>query len=508
MTTGDDPRARSASWGDAGMTIARVAAHLGVPIVGDAGVGAVVVRDLDDDSRTVRPGDAYLAIPGSRWHGLDFENEAAAAGAVLAISDRPSSVLPSLVVGEPRAAMGPLASWFHGEPSHDLRVFGVTGTNGKTSTAHFIEAALTAAGESAGLISGARIRGPGYDLVPERTTPEAPMLQRTLATFRRHGVTSCAMEVSSHAVDQHRVDGTGFRVMAFANLSDDHLDYHGSMEAYFATKAEMFTEARTQTAVISIDDMYGARLAAGTVPTTWTCSTRDASADVSAGGIRCGESGTRFTVHTPHGDADLHLQVLGPHQVANALLAITCVVADGVDITAAAEGISSVTGVAGRCEPVHGGQPYTAIVDYMHNTAGQNALLPYLRSLARGRLIVVIGATGGRDPGKRVPLGEVAARHADIVVVTDESPETEDPELIRAEVLRGARRAGSALVVEEPDRRTAFELAVSMAGPGDVVVVTGRGSDPFRRYGPHASFFDDHTELKRAITDSLGERIT
>ncbi|MGW9265221.1 Mur ligase family protein [Gordonia terrae] len=486
------------------LTVAQIADHLGTPIVGGPDVGSIVVRDIDDDSRTIRPGDAYLAIPGSRWHGLDFEREVAAAGAVLVISDRPASRLPSLLVDELRRVMGPLSSWFHGEPSRDLRVFGVTGTNGKTSTTHFVDAALAAGGgEAAGLISGARIRGPGCDVVPLRTTPEAPMLQRTLAMFRRHGVTCCAMEVSSHAIDQGRVDGTVFRVMAFTNLSDDHLDYHDSMENYFATKAAMFTAERTQIAVIDIDDAWGARLATGTTTETWTCSTSRPDADVVATGIRTGRLGTEFTVHTPHGRARMGLQVLGPHQVGNALLALTAAVADGVDLAAAAEGISAVTGISGRCEPVHAGQPYRAIVDYMHNTAGQHALFPYLRSLTEGgRLIVVVGATGGRDPGKREPLGEVAAQYADVVIVTDESPEDEDPNAIRARVLRGARRAASALVIEEPDRQAAFAIATTMAGDDDVVVVTGRGSDTFRRYGPATTFFDDHTELRRAILET------
>ncbi|MFE0749947.1 Mur ligase family protein [Gordonia sp. NPDC058843] len=485
------------------VTVDGIAAYLGTPVVGDHGAGPSVIRDLDDDSRTIRPGDAYLAVPGTRWHGLDFEQEVKAAGAALVISDRPSSVLPTVVVDDPRGIMGPLAAWFHGDPSRDLRVHGVTGTNGKTSTAHFLDAALTAAGECSGLISGARIRGPGHDLVPARTTPEAPMLQRTLATFRRHGVTSCAMEVSSHAVDQRRVDGTAFRVMAFTNLTDDHLDYHGSMEAYFATKAAMFTAERTRVAAVMVDDEWGARLAARATAETWTCSTSDRSADVVASRVRAGRLGTEFTAHTPHGRVDIGLQVLGPHQVANALLALTCLAADGVDIAAAAEGMSAVTGIGGRCEPVYAGQAFRAIVDYMHNTAGQRAMLPYLRSLTSGRLILVIGATGGRDPGKREPLGHVAARHADLVVVTDESPEDEDPDAIRAGVLRGARGAGGAVVVEKPDRHDAFAFAVATARADDTVVVTGRGSDTFQRYGGRTLFFDDHTELKRAISAAL-----
>jgi UDP-N-acetylmuramoyl-L-alanyl-D-glutamate--2,6-diaminopimelate ligase len=487
------------------VTVADVAAFLQAPVIGPADVSGTV-RDVVDDSRALRPGDAYVAIPGSRCHGLDFEEHAAAAGAVVAISDRPSAVLPSLVVDDPRAIVGPLAAWFHRTPSREVRVFGVTGTNGKTSTAHFLEAGLAAAGEKAGLISGARIRRPGWDEVPARTTPEAATLQRTLAHFHREGVTACAMEVSSHAVTQHRVDGVSFRTMAFTNLSHDHLDYHGTMEAYYRTKASMFSADRTQIAVVNLDDHYGARLAATTAPTTWTCSTVRPSADVYADDISCSESGGRFTVHSPFGSARVRLQVLGPHQVANAVLALTSLVADGIDLDAAAEGVSGLVGIPGRCEPVLAGQPFTAVVDYMHNTAGQNALLPYLRSLTAGRLILVVGATGGRDHSKRRPLGQLAAAHADTVIVTDESPEDDDPAALRADVLAGAREAGHARVVEEPDRHRALEAAVSAARCGDVVVVAGRGSDEVQRYGSRTSRFDDRAHLHDILTAAYGSR--
>jgi UDP-N-acetylmuramoyl-L-alanyl-D-glutamate--2,6-diaminopimelate ligase len=200
----------------------------------------------------------------------------------------------------------------------------------------------------------------------------------------------------------------------------------------------------------------------------------------------------------------VRLQVMGPHQIANAVLALTSLVADGIDVDAAVDGLSSLTSIAGRCEPVHAGQDFTAIVDYMHNTAGQHALLPYLKSLSADRLIVVIGATGGRDRSKRRPLGEVAATYADLVIVTDESPEDDDPGLLRAEVLEGAREAQHARVIEEPDRRRALELAVATARAGDVVVVAGRGSDTDRRYGPHRSHFSDHAHLHHIITAASG----
>jgi UDP-N-acetylmuramoyl-L-alanyl-D-glutamate--2,6-diaminopimelate ligase len=490
--------------GGAAVTVAEVAAFLQVPLIGSADAGGAIVHDLVDDSRTLRPGDGYVALPGQRWHGLQFQDQAAAAGAVVAVSDRPSAALPTLVVDDPRAVVGPLAAWFHRAPSSGVRVFGVTGTNGKTSTAHLLDAGLAAAGEASGLISGARIRGPNWEMVPERTTPEAATLQRTLAHFHRHGVTACAMEVSSHAVRQHRVDGTSFRAMAFTNLSHDHLDYHGTMEAYFATKATMFAADRTQIAVVNIDDAHGAHLAANTTPITWTCSTTNPAADVHADSISCSDVGSQFTAHTPVGAARVRLQLLGPHQIANAVLALTTLVADGIGIDAAADGISSLTSIPGRCELVHAGQPFTAIVDYMHNTAGQHALLPYLRSMATGRLILVIGATGGRDQSKRRPLGHVAATYADIVIVTDESPEDEDPAALRADVAEGARAAGHARVLEESDRHRALQVAVSAARPGDVVVVAGRGSDSVRRYGGHESHFSDHAHLHHVIAAAHG----
>ena len=487
------------------ITVADLARRLGSPLVrppgasGPATAPDLVVVDITDNSRTVAPGSAYLALPGRRHHGLDFEAQAAAAGAVVAISDRPSTVLPTLIVADPRAASGPLSAWVHGCPSASLRVVGVTGTNGKTSTAHFLEAGLAAAGESTGLISGVTVRGGGIELQPVRTTPEAPLLQRTLGRFVRGGATACAMEVSSHAIDQGRVDGVRFRTVAFTNLGHDHLDYHHTMEEYYRVKASLFTAARADTAVVCVDDDHGRRLAAASEPPTWTCSTRDPGADVHAEGIACDDTGSRFTARTPLGAVPLQLRVLGPHQVANALVALTCLLADGVDPAAAAEGLSGLRRIPGRCEPVHAGQSFTALVDYMHNEPGQRALLPHLRSVTTGRLILVIGATGGRDRTKRRPLGHTAASFADLVIVTDESPEDEDPADLRAEVLAGARAARGAQVWEEPDRGRALDLAVAAAGPGDMVVVAGRGSDVTRRYGPRREHFDDRVRLRQAI---------
>ena len=482
------------------VTVGDLEGHLGGLLIGPEAVRQRLVSGLCDDSRALRAGDAYVAIPGRTWHGLEFEDHAATAGAVVAISDRPGRRLPTIVVTDPRAVIGPLAAWFYGTPSARLHVFGVTGTNGKTSTAHFLYAGLAATGGTAGLISGSRIHGPGVDEVPELTTPEAISLQRTLAHFLAEEVTACAVEVSSHAVDERRVDGTGYRVMAFTNLTRDHLDYHGSMEHYFEAKAALFQAEHTELAAINIDDPYGRRLAASASATTWTCSTNDPSADVYVHDIRLGVEGTHFDADTPRGRIPVRLRTLGPHQVANAMVALTALAADDRDLVAAAAAMSEVVAIPGRCERIDAGQDFTAIVDYMHNTAAQHTLLPFLQTLTPGRLILVIGATGGRDRGKRRPLGRTAATYADVVIVTDESPLDEKPETIRSQVLSGARQVEGTEIFEVPNRRAAFDLAVTLASPGDTVVVAGRGADPHQRYGTTVLHFDDRDELHHAIT--------
>ncbi|UYP20885.1 UDP-N-acetylmuramoyl-L-alanyl-D-glutamate--2,6-diaminopimelate ligase [Rhodococcus sp. Z13] len=459
-----------------------------------------VITGIGDDSRTVQPGDLYVALPGRRFHGLDFEEEAAARGAVAVLSDRPSRRLPTLLVDRPRERVGALASWIFGHPSQELPVYGVTGTNGKTSATYLLDAALAATGLVTGLIGGVVVRGPAGACPATRTTPEAAVVQRTLAGFRDQGVGAVTMEVSSHAVSQHRVDGVRFRTVAFTNLARDHLDFHGTMERYFAAKAALFTAERTRAAVVNVDDEYGRRLRAAVNVPVWTHSMRDPSADVYADAIRCDLAGTAFTVHTPVGSAPVRLSLLGPHQVANALTALTSIVAAGGDVVRAAAGLETLAGVPGRLERVESGRDVLALVDYMHNTAGQHELLPFLRSLApERRLILVISATGERDPGKRFPLGHTAATYADVVVVTDDSPLSEDPHVLREAVAEGAFAANGARVIVEADRRRAFEIAASCAGPGDVIVAAGRGCEPRLVAGETVRAFDDRDELRRAL---------
>lgn len=466
------------------------------------GSGEVVVSGVSDDSRTVQPGDLFLGLPGRTSHGMDSEALAWRRGAVAALSDRPGSLLPTLVVPDPRRCAGPVSATVYGHPSRSMDVFGVTGTNGKTSTTYLVAGALAAMGEQVGTITGISIAGPRSTSATSRTTPEAALLQRSLSRFEREGSTSIAMEVSSHAVAQARVDSTWFAAVGFTNLGRDHLDFHGSMERYFAAKAELFEPHRTAAAAVGIDDEYGRRLARAVSVPCWTWSTTDPRADIVGEAIDCTDTGTTFTARTPNGSYRVTLPLLGPHQVDNALAALTLIATKHSDLAAAVDGFARVVAVPGRLERIDEGQGFLAVVDYMHNTAGQRRLLPYLRGLTGGRLIVVVGATGERDPGKRFPLGATAAALADVVIVSDESAFSEDPGAIRDGVVDGACAAQAATVIVEPDRRTAFEVAVGQAEDGDVVVVTGRGCDDVQVFGDRTVHFDDRVELRRALKTS------
>ncbi|MEN0137234.1 MAG: UDP-N-acetylmuramoyl-L-alanyl-D-glutamate--2,6-diaminopimelate ligase [Rhodococcus sp. (in: high G+C Gram-positive bacteria)] len=467
------------------------------------GPGDAAVTGINQDSRLVRAGDIYAALPGRHRHGIEFAAEAASRGAVAMLSDLESDVLPTIVVGDPRRVLGPLASWVYGDPSEAFDVYGVTGTNGKTSTVYLLDAGLRAAGTAAGMMTGITVRGPGGSRTATRTTPEACELQQTLAAFAEQRIGAVAMEVSSHGLALHRIDGTSFRVGVFTNLARDHLDFHPDMDAYFAAKARLFDPRHCAAAAIGIDDEFGRRLAATVAVPRLTFSSRTTAADIHASGVHADEGGTSFTLHGAGDRTSVRLRLLGVHQVDNALAAISALVVRGVDPGAAIAGIENLDTVPGRLEAVDAGQPFLAFVDYMHNTAGQRRLFPYLRSLTVGRVIAVVGATGERDPGKRAPLGATAARFADTVVVTDESPYSEDAQRLREDVARGARSGGNADVLVVPDRTEAIAAAVTLAGPGDVLVVAGRGHDRVQAYGPRRRVFDDRIALHEALLRSL-----
>lgn len=458
------------------------------------------VRGVTLDSRHVLPGDLYAALPGARHHGAQFAEQARASGAAAALSDRPLPGLPTLIVPDPRAVLGPLAAHLHDHPSHHLEVYGVTGTNGKTSTTHLLDAGLRAAGHRTGMISGIRVCTPEWSRPAQRTTPEAPELQETLAALREQGATSTAVEVSSHGLALHRVDGTRFRAAVFTNLGRDHLDLHRDQESYFAAKASLFAPHRCALAVVNVDDAHGRRLAAQVcVPVTTFSAAGRRDADWRATEVRADADRTSFRLLGPGTDRRVRLHLLGTHQVDNALGAVAALHAGGLDVEDVLRGMEDLTAISGRLQRIDEGQPFLALVDYAHNVAAQRRLLPFLRTLTGGRLVVVLGATGERDPGKRGPLGRTAAQLGDVVIVTDESPHDDDPAALREAVAGGARGAASAQVHVEADRDRAIRLAVSLADPGDVVVVSGRGHDGQLVAGGRTRAFDDGARLRAAL---------
>lgn len=486
------------------------------------------VTGITLDSRQVRPGDLFAAVAGEHAHRADFVWAAAAAGAVAVLTDargraRASlSGLPVLVTLDPRAHLGTLAATIYGHPGDRLLTFGVTGTNGKTISTYLLAAGLHAAGRSTGLVGTIETRI-GDRVVPsERTTPEATDLHALLAVMVESGVTAVAMEVSSHALALGRSDGIVFDVAVFTNLGSDHLDFHGDVETYFRTKAALFTPEHSRAGVVNVDDPYGRRLvdAVATVPITTVSAAGDPAADWRADDVRVGLDGATFTVVGPGSvTARVSLALPGRFNVDNALGAVVALVTAGLPLPRAVEGVAACTGVPGRMERVDAGQDFLALVDYAHTPEALETLLVAVRPLTSGRVLLVFGCGGDRDQAKRPVMGEVAARGADVVVVTDDNPRSEDPGAIRAAVLSGARGAGgaegasaetvgtargvparrSAEVLEQADRAAAIATAVDRAAAGDVVVVAGKGHETFQQVGPDALGFDDRAVLRSAL---------
>jgi UDP-N-acetylmuramoyl-L-alanyl-D-glutamate--2,6-diaminopimelate ligase len=489
-------------------SLAEVAAVAGVRDV-PAEWWRVQVTGVTHDSRQVRTRDLYAALPGSRCHGSDFAVKAAEAGAVAILTDplgreRASLAgVPVVVVRDPRAVLGAVAADVYGQPSSDLLMIGVTGTNGKTTTAYLIESGLRAAGHLTGLIGTVETRLAGEVVASVRTTPEAPDLQALLAVMRERQISAVAMEVSSHALALGRVDGTSFDVGLFTNLGQDHLDFHFSVESYYRAKAGLFTAERVRAAVLNVDDPYGRRLAAETrVPVT-TYSATAADADWRAEQVRQHPRGSTFTVTGPAGEqAEALVALPGRFNVTNALAAVVALVTAGVPLDDAVLGVADCSGVPGRMQSIEAGQPYLAVVDYAHTPDAVQTLLHALREVTKGRLIVVLGAGGDRDRAKRPLMGEAAARLADVVVFTDDNPRSEDPREIVKALTRGAGQvpAGARAEVHvQHDRAAAIALAVRRAGPGDTVVVAGKGHEQGQEAHGQVRPFDDRVALRQAI---------
>jgi UDP-N-acetylmuramoyl-L-alanyl-D-glutamate--2,6-diaminopimelate ligase len=461
------------------------------------------------DSRAVQPGDLYVALPGARVHGAAFCADAVAAGAVAVLTDPDgraraiASGVPVFVLADPRARLGQVSCWVYGDPSRRLRLIGVTGTSGKTTSTYLMEAGLSAGGHLTGLIGGVQTRIGRDRITSSLTTPEAPDLQALFAVMAERGVSAAAMEVSSHSLSLGRVAGTAFDVAVFTNLSQDHLDFHGDIEEYFRAKASLF--APPVIGVVNIDDKYGRRLASSApVPVTTFSASGRPEADWRAADVRSGADGSTFRVIGPGGvEADVSVGLAGVFNVANALGALVALVEAGVALDDAVGGLAACPGVPGRLERVPApGLDLTAFVDYSHKPGAVEAVLRALRPVTQGNLIIVLGCGGDRDRAKRPMMGAAAAKLADVAILTSDNPRSEDPLAILAAMLDGVLSVPQeerARVIIEPDRAAAIARAVSLASSGDVIVVAGKGHETGQYVAGSVLPFDDRKVTAAAL---------
>lgn len=468
--------------------------------------GEVEITGISLSSQRIRPGDLYAALPGSRVHGIEYAEAALAAGAVAILTDpvgaeRGPAGAPYLVVDEPRARLGRLSARIYGEPAVSMRMVGVTGTQGKTTTTRLLESGLERAGVRAAVIGTVGTRVAGVDVKTSLTTPEAPDLHGLFAMMCERDVEACAMEVSSHALVMGRVDGVVFDVAVFLNLGRDHLDFHRDVEDYYAAKASLFTPERARLALVNLDDAHGRRLVGETTIPVRTFSARQGTtgpeADWRVADVALRADGSDFVVVAPDGTRiPAGCPLPGDFNVANTLAAVAAAGEAGLDAAAVAAGIASSGGVPGRLERVDAGQDFVVVVDYAHKPDAVEAAIRTLRPLTAGRVIVVLGAGGDRDPGKRPLMAEIAARLADLLIVTDDNPRTEDPAAIRAAMIAGV---GSGEAVEIGDRRAAIREAVRRAQRGDIVLIAGKGHETGQEIDGVVHPFDDRDVVREEI---------
>jgi UDP-N-acetylmuramoyl-L-alanyl-D-glutamate--2,6-diaminopimelate ligase len=494
--------------------------------------GEVEITGLAYDSRTVRPGTLFFCVRGFQSDGHDFAAQAVQNGAAALVVERPLGLgVPEVVVESARAAMGLLAARFYGDSTSELRVVGVTGTNGKTTTTFLVRALLEATGEQCGLLGTVKSVVGGTERPMIRTTPEAIDLQADFREMLDGGDRACAMEVSSHSLELGRAEAIHFAAAIFTNLTRDHLDFHDTMEDYFQAKRRLFS-AHPGVSVVNVGDLYGRRLVAEIEGTTRTFAV-DEPADYSATGLRCAFEGCRFTLHTPTGEREVALPLPGRFNVANALGALAAVHALGGELDVLVAALERCVHVPGRFEPVDEGQEFAVVVDYAHTPDSLENVLRAARELIgdglhtagsgeesserdgaagagrKGRVVCVFGAGGDRDRGKRPLMGEVTARLADVVIVTSDNPRSENPEQIIAEIMAGVARVsrpeGAPPVRLLADRGAAIAEAVACGRRGDVVVIAGKGHEQGQELADGRKIpFDDVTVASEALRARVG----
>jgi UDP-N-acetylmuramoyl-L-alanyl-D-glutamate--2,6-diaminopimelate ligase len=477
------------------------------------GDGSVEIRDLAYDSRRVASGTLFFCFPGERTDGHDFALAAVEAGAAGLVVERPLGLdVPQAQVEDARAAMAPIAAAFNGDPTSELTVVGITGTNGKTTTAFLVRHLLEVAGRRCGLLGTVQQVVGGEVEEVERTTPEGIDLQRTFNRMLEAGDDACAMEVSSHALVLHRADAIHFAVKVFTNLSQDHLDFHTDMEDYFAAKRLLFAgeggapliELEGGLSVLNVDDPYGRRLADelswGEGGECITYSAAGASADLSARDVAFDAGGSRFRCLSPEGELEVEMPLPGDFNVANALAALSVAHALGHDLAEAAGALAGAEQVPGRFEAIDEGQPFAVVVDYAHTPDSLENVLRAARRITPGRLISVFGCGGDRDREKRPLMGRAGAELSDAAVVTSDNPRSEEPGAIIDQIRQGIPKDPQAEVVVEQDRRQAIASALARAGDGDTVVIAGKGHEQGQEFeGGRKVPFDDRDVAREEL---------
>ena len=479
------------------------------------GRSAIAVTGIANDSRKVKAGDLFFAIPGTNADGAQFAADAKAKGAVAIVCEKPVDVgLPTWRVSNVRQALSLAAGNFYGNPARELALLGVTGTNGKTTVTYLLESICSAGRASTGIIGTTGAKFSSKHLETAHTTPDPIELHRIFREMVDTGIDTVVMEVSSHALAQERVYGITFRAAAFTNLTRDHLDYHKDLEDYFQAKRKLFAENLSGggVAVVNGDDTYAVRLyneVRGAKKMAWKFS-RNGNAEISAAGVEMSLSGIRATLKTPAGDIAIKSQLVGAHNLENILAAAGMALGAGFSRRDVQDGIERVTRVPGRMERIEGGGK-VALVDYAHTDDALRRVLEATRALSRGKVIVVFGCGGDRDKGKRALMGEAAAELADLVVVTSDNPRSEDPDAIIAEITPGIEkhgvrrmspakaRSGEKGYIVEADRKAAIALAAGLANPEDVVLIAGKGHEGYQQVGAEKRPFDDREEARAAL---------
>jgi UDP-N-acetylmuramoyl-L-alanyl-D-glutamate--2,6-diaminopimelate ligase len=486
------------------------------------GESSVEIRGLAYDSRQVSDGTLFFCFPGEKTDGHDFAAKAVEAGAAALVVERPLELdAPQALVEDARAAMAPIAAAFNEDPTSELTVVGITGTNGKTTTAFLVRHLLESAGQQCGLLGTVRQVVGGQVEEVERTTPEAIDLQRTFSRMLEAGDAACAMEVSSHALVLHRADAIHFAVKVFTNLSQDHLDFHADMEDYFAAKRLLFSSEggapmialEGGVSVVNLDDPYGQRLAGelatGDGGDCITYSAAGGAADLSARGVTFDTTGSRFLCMSPEGELEVQTPLPGDFNVSNALAALAVGHALGLDLKEAAAALASAEQVPGRFESIDEGQPFGVIVDYAHTPDSLENVLEAGRRLTGQKLISVFGCGGDRDTDKRPLMGRAGAELSDIAVVTSDNPRSEDPAAIIEQIRAGIPDEPHAEVLVDADRRAAIASALARAGDGDLVVIAGKGHEQGQEFEDGRKIpFDDRDvardELRKLAASAAG----